>query len=71
VLSERAASLLSGRLGRADAVELLGRGRPLREVLAEHLEPTEVEAALDPSGYLGAADAFVDRAVALYRRETG
>jgi 3-carboxy-cis,cis-muconate cycloisomerase len=70
-LSERAASLLSSRLGRAAAHELLARGRPLREALVEHLEPTEVDEALDPAAYLGAADAFVDRALDLYRRETG
>ena len=43
-----------------DALE----GRPLRDVLAERLSEDEVEAALDPSGYLGSAGAFVDRALA-------
>ncbi len=39
-------------------------GRPLRDVLAERLSADEVEAALDPSGYLGSAGLFVDRALA-------
>ena len=57
VLSERAVFELGIE---RDALE----GRPLRDVLAERLSEDEVEAALDPSGYLGSADAFVDRALA-------
>jgi len=39
-------------------------GQPLRDVLAERLSEDEVEVALDPSGYLGSAGAFIDRALA-------
>ncbi len=39
--------------------------RPLRDVLAERLSPDEVERALDPTGYLGSASLFVDRALEL------
>ena len=42
--------------------ELLGDER-IREVLSEE----EIDAALDPAGYLGAADEFVDRALKRYR----
>ena len=44
-------------------------GRPLREGLAEALPPDQVDAALDPAGYLGSAGLFVDRALALYDEE--
>ncbi len=44
-------------------------GRPLRETLAEALPPDQVDAALDPAGYLGSAGLFVDRALALYDEE--
>ena len=44
--------------------ELLGDDE-IREVLSEE----EIYAALDPSGYLGSAGTFVDRALALYRKE--
>lgn len=46
-------------------------GRPLREVLAERLSHDEVEAALDPAGYLGSAGLFVDRALAFAESEPG
>ena len=35
-----------------------------------HLSEGELEAALDPKSYLGSAEAFVDRALALYREGT-
>ena len=44
--------------------ELLGDDE-IREVLSEE----EIDAALDPSGYLGSAGTFVDRALALYSKE--
>jgi 3-carboxy-cis,cis-muconate cycloisomerase len=44
--------------------ELLGDGE-IREILSAE----EIEAALDPAGYLGSAGVFVDRALALYRKE--
>ena len=52
---------------RAQAVE---RGEPLRDALlaepavTEHLPPDELDAALDPGGYLGCATEFVGRALA-------
>ena len=38
-------------------------GRPLRDVLAERLSGDELEAALDPAGYVGSAGLLVDRAL--------
>jgi 3-carboxy-cis,cis-muconate cycloisomerase len=38
-------------------------GRPLRDVLAERLSSDELEAALDPAGYVGSAGLLVDRAL--------
>jgi 3-carboxy-cis,cis-muconate cycloisomerase len=43
--------------------------RPLRETLTEALPPDQVDAALDPAGYLGYAGLFVDRALAFYDEE--
>jgi 3-carboxy-cis,cis-muconate cycloisomerase len=70
-LSERAAFVLGERVGLGRARELLAAGRPPREVLAEHLDPHDLEAALRPEGYLGSAGVFVDRALELYRAELG
>jgi 3-carboxy-cis,cis-muconate cycloisomerase len=68
-LSERAAFLLAERLGLPQAQKAVSSGGSVRDVLAEHLSPSEVDSALDPSGYLGSADVFVERALELYRRE--
>ena len=38
-------------------------------VLTEVLSEEDVDAALDPVGYLGSAGAFVDRALELYHKE--
>jgi 3-carboxy-cis,cis-muconate cycloisomerase len=66
IVSER----LAAHFGRARATELqrqAARERiPLREVLAKNGE-TGVDELLDPAGYLGAAPALVDRALAAYR----
>jgi 3-carboxy-cis,cis-muconate cycloisomerase len=55
----------------ASAVE---NGRTLREGLAAdprvELTAEEIDRALDPAGYLGSAEAFVDRALALHREES-
>jgi len=81
VLAERVAMGLAARIGRpaaqgavrAAAGRTSGGGRPFREELladpevAAHLSPAEVDAALDPGGYLGSARAFVDRALAAHR----
>jgi len=68
------------RLDRADAKAVVSAaasrasasGRPLREVLIEDgavsLSEEEIDAALDPSAYLGSAEAFVDRALEAHER---
>ncbi len=69
VLAERLSYLLAGDLGLTAAKETLTRasapGNSLREELAGVLPAEELERALDPLTYLGAATAFVDRALAL------
>jgi 3-carboxy-cis,cis-muconate cycloisomerase len=44
--------------------------RPLRGALADALPGDEIDAALDPAGYLGSAGSSVDRALALYEAES-
>jgi 3-carboxy-cis,cis-muconate cycloisomerase len=76
-LSERISFLLAERLGKEAAHELLGelsrKDRPLRDALREdsrvELTDSELDAAFDPTTYLGSAEAFVDRALERYRRE--
>ncbi|MDX3380431.1 adenylosuccinate lyase family protein [Streptomyces niveiscabiei] len=74
IVSERIAARLTPRLGRARAKELLSRasveadatGRPLAAVLAELVPGVpagEITELCDPTGYLGAAPALVDRAL--------
>ncbi|MFM9614074.1 3-carboxy-cis,cis-muconate cycloisomerase [Streptomyces sp. V2] len=74
IVSERIAARLTPRLGRARAKELLSRasveadatGRPLAAVLAElvpEVPAGEIAELCDPTGYLGAAPALVDRAL--------
>jgi 3-carboxy-cis,cis-muconate cycloisomerase len=69
IMSER----LAAQLGRDRATRLLERatrtGVSLREVLAAD-GVTGADELLDPAGYLGAAPALVDRAVAAYRERT-
>ena len=71
--AEHASFLLSERVGRAKAHELVGeaaRSGSFREgLLAAGLSPEEVDRALDPEQYLGAAEAFVDRALAFHEQE--
>jgi 3-carboxy-cis,cis-muconate cycloisomerase len=83
LLAEHVTTIAADRLGRLEAHELvkaashrtLDTGRSLREelldepALREVLSPEEIDAALDPAGYLGSADAFVDRALEFYRKE--
>ena len=83
LLAENVTTLVARRLGRLEAHDLVEAAcrralegeRHLREELVEDdriraaLSEGEIEAALDPSGYLGSADAFVDRALDLYREE--
>lgn len=76
-LAEHVAAVLSPTLGRLAAHDLVAgaaaraaqTGRPFREVLLEassELSAAEIDAALDPSGYLGAAGEFVRRALAAH-----
>ena len=83
LLSERVAALVAergaGPEGRAAVEAAAGRaaagGRSLREELANEpavgavLSGEELERALDPAGYLGSAEALVDRALEAHRRE--
>jgi 3-carboxy-cis,cis-muconate cycloisomerase len=68
--AEHASFVLAEQVGRERAHELVadaGRAKSLRDgLLAAGLSAEEVERVLDPNSYLGAADAFVDRALALY-----
>ncbi len=77
-LAERISFLLPERLSRSEAQEIVSgaaartavSGTSFRdELLADPrtgLDPSELEAALDPAGYLGSAGALVDRALSLY-----
>lgn len=72
IVSERLALLLTERLGRSAAHELV-RDAMLRDKLEPAdlgLTPEELAAALDPTTYVGSAGAFVDRALARYERES-
>ncbi len=83
LLTERLTTMVTehfGRLKAHDLVEAASRrtfetGRSLREellaepVLKEVLSAEDIDAALDPAGYLGSAEAFVDRALEFYRKE--
>ena len=78
VLAERIAFLLTDRLGRAEAQEIVREAAAataaaavsFRDALLADpragLEPAELDAALDPSTYLGSSPELVDRALALY-----
>jgi len=83
LLAENVTTVASERLGRLKAHDLveaacrraLEDGKDLRGELLqdaeirEALSEEEIDAALDPAGYLGSAGAFVDRALELYRGE--
>jgi len=79
IMTERITFLLAERLGRFEAQELVAEacasGRPLRDALLADsrtgLTPADLDTALDPTGYLGSAEAFVDRALDLYRQRGG
>lgn len=84
LMAEHVTTLLAGRIGRLAAHDLVEEscrravesGRPLRAVLVDdpavrdHLTAEEVDTALDPAGYLGSADEFVDRALAAHHHPT-
>jgi 3-carboxy-cis,cis-muconate cycloisomerase len=83
LMAEHVTTVVADRLGRLEAHEMVGAaaqraadgGRPFREellaepVLGERLSPEEIDAALDPAGYLGSAGEFIDRALVLHRKE--
>ena len=83
LLAENVTTVAAEKLGRLEAHELVqaaarrtvDSGKPFRDELLtepdlrEALSPEEVDAALDPRGYLGSAEVFVQRALDFYRRE--
>jgi 3-carboxy-cis,cis-muconate cycloisomerase len=85
LMAERVAGTLAPALGRAAAHEAvdaaagraISEGRPFAEVLAatpevsDHLDATRIASLLDPAGYLGSADAFVDRALERHAELSG
>ncbi len=80
VMAERVALDLTAELGRDAATRVVARAsaeataaaRPLREVLGSVPEvaalrsPDQLDALFDPSGYLGAADALIERALSAH-----
>jgi 3-carboxy-cis,cis-muconate cycloisomerase len=85
IFAEAVQMALGGTLGRAEAQELVeaacvrarAERRHLREVLAadqtaaKHLSPEELQRLFDPQQYLGAADVFIDRALAAHASKAG
>ena len=82
-LAEHVATVLAARLGRLAAHDLVAEaaarsastGRPFRDELASDervgaagLTASQIDAALEPSGYLGAAAELVDRALAAHEQ---
>ena len=81
VMSESVAAALAPSLGRSEAQDLVEKaarrsvesGRAFREVLLEvpevagALDPEQLDAALDPAGYLGVTSELIDRALAAHR----
>jgi 3-carboxy-cis,cis-muconate cycloisomerase len=82
ILAESLATALARVVGRPEAQRVVRElcegarrdGADLTTVaradarVAAHLTPEQLGRALDPRAYLGAADAFVDRALAAHRR---
>jgi adenylosuccinate lyase len=80
-MSERLVFTLGRRIGQAEARALVSeagaraaeRGTGLRDELAADrrmpLSSAELDAAFVPETYVGAADVFIDRALALYRED--
>jgi 3-carboxy-cis,cis-muconate cycloisomerase len=69
----RKAGRRAARAAVEEAARAAAAGKPFRAALladrqvTEKLDKAELDAALDPSGYLGAADVFVERALEQYR----
>jgi 3-carboxy-cis,cis-muconate cycloisomerase len=81
LLAERVTTALAPELGRMAAHQVVERAsgevsadRTFAEALnghpevKEHLAPEQIAELLDPSGYLGSAEVFVDRALAAHAR---
>ncbi len=85
IFAEAVQMALGGVLGRAQAHELVeaacrrarAERRHLREILAadrtaaKHLSPEELQRLFDPQQYLGAADVWIDRALAAHASKAG
>lgn len=85
ILAENVTTVLTEALGHLEAHDLVkaacGRvarnGTELKEELisepaiSQAVSEAELHAALDPGNYLGSAEAFVERALDLYRKEVG
>jgi 3-carboxy-cis,cis-muconate cycloisomerase len=85
LMAESVVGALGERVGRRRARALvdaaceraLDGGTSLREQLigngavSDELSEDEIDRALDPTGYLGSAEAFIDRALSRYRRDRG
>jgi 3-carboxy-cis,cis-muconate cycloisomerase len=83
IMAEAVTLALGGKIGRMAAHQLVekachraaGTREHLRQTLAQdaaianELSPAELDRLLDPSNYLGQAEAFVDRVLATYRRK--
>ena len=83
LMAENVATLLAPALGRVEAQDLVAEacrdavagGTTLREALladirvVEHLSSEAIDEALDPSGYVGGAAVFVDRALSAHQRK--
>jgi 3-carboxy-cis,cis-muconate cycloisomerase len=81
LMAEALTMALAPRLGRPAAQRVvqaaceraLAAGQTLRqaalvdEAVRAVLDPAAIERALDPAGYLGSANALIDRALAAYR----
>jgi 3-carboxy-cis,cis-muconate cycloisomerase len=84
LMAESVVTALAERLGQRRARELvdaatasaLDAGRPLRDELisdesvSTELSEEEIDRALDPAGYLGSAESFIDRALSRYGEGT-
>jgi 3-carboxy-cis,cis-muconate cycloisomerase len=72
LMAERVAAALAGSLGGAEAHRVVAEaalGEDFRAAVADLLTEEEAEELLDPTGYLGSAGTFVDRALADHDRE--
>jgi 3-carboxy-cis,cis-muconate cycloisomerase len=70
LVAERVAFALAESLGREEAHRVAGAafaGGDPRGALASRFDSAELDELLDPTTYLGSADAFVERALALHR----